>query len=589
MVTLLHTADTHLGYRQYHRPEREADFREAFYEVIEAAIEENVDALVHAGDLFDSSRPGIEALSDALEGLKRLDEADIPFLSIVGNHDGTRDRQWLDVFSSLGLATRLDDEGVTVRGGDDGDGDGGDNDSDGNDDAGREHRLALYGLDHVERGRRDRLDYAFDREKAIESDATALVAHGLFEPFPNGDWDARAICRQSSVEIDAILAGDDHINRETVLPEFETLLTYPGSTERTAADQREPRGYDLVTVSPAGGIDLDFRELSARKFVYVDVEMSEGEGLDRVLDALEAEAGESDFEEAVVIVTLSGAGERVASGPIEELGLAREALAVRVNDHREHTEEGREYGEVAFVDPDSAVETRRRTLGLSEHGHEIEGLVRDGEAVPDSNLTDVVEERVHEWLDGSLEPFERTEPDPEDSVSQADSADSSEEHSTATEEHLAAGREEGDGRVANGGSSDAEPAAGSTPDGSNSAKAAGDDTGESGEPTSASDGSSSVAANGSEAEIGAEAGIEPEDGIEAGGKADADPLEDDVEGESRPEEGETETDRGSEANGENGTARTGESDGSGRAENDVEGDERDRAEEKRTTQSTLWD
>ena len=586
MVTLLHTADTHLGYRQYHRPKREADFREAFYEVIEAAIEENVDALVHAGDLFDSSRPGIEALSDALEGLKRLDEADIPFLSIVGNHDGTRDRQWLDVFSSLGLATRLDDEGVTVQGGDDGD-----NDSDGNDGAGREHRLALYGLDHVERGRRNRLDYAFDREAAIESDATALVAHGLFEPFPNGDWDARAICRQSSVEIDAILAGDDHINRETVLPEFETLLTYPGSTERTAADQREPRGYDLVTVSPAGGIDLDFRELSARKFVYVDVEMSEGEGLDRVLDALETEEAESDFEEAVVIVTLSGAGERVASGPIEEFGLAREALVVRVNDRREHTEEGREYGEVAFVDPDSAVETRRRTLGLSEHGHKIEGLVRDGESVPDSNLTDVVEGRVREWLDDSLEPFERTEPNPVDSVSPADSADSSEEHSTATEEHLAAGREEGDGRVANGGSSDAEPAAGSTPDGSNSAKAAGDDTGESSEPISASDGSSSVAANESEAgaEPGIEAGTEPEDGIEAGGEADADSLEDNVEAESRPKEGETEADGGSEANGENGTARTDESDGSGRAENDTEGDKRDRAEEKRTTQSTLWD
>ncbi|PSP64506.1 hypothetical protein BRC77_03730 [Halobacteriales archaeon QH_8_64_26] len=137
MVTLLHTADTHLGYRQYHRPEREADFREAFYEVIEAAIARDVDAVVHAGDLFNSSRPGIDALSDALEGLKRLAAADIPFLSIVGNHDGTRDRQWLDVFASLGLATRLGESGFSIRSDEDGDETGA-------------SRVVLYGLDHVE-------------------------------------------------------------------------------------------------------------------------------------------------------------------------------------------------------------------------------------------------------------------------------------------------------------------------------------------------------------------------------------------------------------------------------------------------------
>ena len=399
MVTLLHTADTHLGYRQYHRPEREADFREAFYEVIEAAIARDVDAVVHAGDLFNSSRPGIDALSDALEGLKRLAAADIPFLSIVGNHDGTRDRQWLDVFASLGLATRLGESGFSIRSDEDGDETGA-------------SRVVLYGLDHVEPGRRDRLEYDFDPAAATDVDATVLVAHGLFEPFSNGDWDARAIYRQSSVEFDAILAGDDHTNQETIIDEGETLLSYPGSTERTAADQREPRRFDLIDVSPAGEIERRSVELDTREFVYVDVEMSEGDGVDRVLDAIGETEGETNLAEAVLIVTLTGGGERVSSGPIEERGLGRDALTVRVNDRREFDEEMDEYGEVAFADPDRAVEQRRRTVGLSANGREVEELVRETDAVPDSNVTETVEARVREWLDDRpAATFERTEPD----------------------------------------------------------------------------------------------------------------------------------------------------------------------------------
>ncbi|MDL0138757.1 metallophosphoesterase, partial [Halobacterium salinarum] len=52
MVRLLHTSDTHLGYRQYHLDERRQDFADAFAEVVSAGIQHDVDAVVHAGDLF---------------------------------------------------------------------------------------------------------------------------------------------------------------------------------------------------------------------------------------------------------------------------------------------------------------------------------------------------------------------------------------------------------------------------------------------------------------------------------------------------------------------------------------------------------
>ena len=425
MVTLLHTADTHLGYRQYHRPEREADFSAAFAQVIDAAIEQEVDAVVHAGDLFNSSRPGIEVLSGAFSQLQRLRNADIPFLGIVGNHDGTRDRQWIDVFESLGLATRLDSEGLTVGSESESDSAGLAGSDDGTVEGGGQ--VALYGLDHVDPGRRDRLEYAFDAAAAEGADAALLVAHGLFEPFPTGDWDVAAICRQSTVAFDAILAGDDHTSREGIVGDG-TLITYPGSTERTAADQREPRRFNFVRVPPDGAIDVDSRDLNTREFLYVDVEMDDGNDADRVLAALESEhARENGFEGSVVVVTLTGAGKRVRAGPIEEFGLERGALVVRVNDRREFDDQAQAYDDVAFADPEAAVQQRRRTLGLSELGSDIEELARSTDEVPDSNVTDVVEERVREWIEERpLEAFERRESTADETAEATEAAERTE-------------------------------------------------------------------------------------------------------------------------------------------------------------------
>ena len=85
MTRVLHTADTHLGYRQYHSPERQADFLSAFRRVVSDAIEDDVDAVVHAGDLFHDRRPGLSELLGTLDVLETLSEASIPFLRIGGS------------------------------------------------------------------------------------------------------------------------------------------------------------------------------------------------------------------------------------------------------------------------------------------------------------------------------------------------------------------------------------------------------------------------------------------------------------------------------------------------------------------------
>ncbi|ACP47262.1 metallophosphoesterase [Sulfolobus islandicus Y.N.15.51] len=87
MVQILHISDTHLGKRQHSLAEREKDIYDVFSQLIDIAIKERVDAVIHSGDLFDVSNPTTNALVIAVKILKKLKDANIPFLSIPGDHD----------------------------------------------------------------------------------------------------------------------------------------------------------------------------------------------------------------------------------------------------------------------------------------------------------------------------------------------------------------------------------------------------------------------------------------------------------------------------------------------------------------------
>lgn len=368
MTRVIHTGDTHLGYRQYHTPERRTDFLTAFRQVVDDAIKEDVDAVVHAGDLFHDRRPDLDDLLGTLSILRRLDSADVPFLAIVGNHERKRDRQWLDLFESLGLATRLDDNGITIG------------------------ETAFYGLDHVPRSKRDQLEYNFE---PCEQKHAALVSHGLFTPFPHGNWDTNEVLTSANINFDAMLLGDNHA-ADTAEVE-ETWVTYCGSTERASADERDPRGYNIIEFDD--DVTITRRGLNTREFVFIDLELGEEEGLDRVRERIREEA----VEDAVVIVTLDGDGDDITPASVESFALDRGALVARVNDHRE-VETSDVEPEVAFADPDDAVRERIRELGLSTAAHGIDETVRASK-VADSNVRETVEAKVREQLDSDPEAF----------------------------------------------------------------------------------------------------------------------------------------------------------------------------------------
>jgi DNA repair exonuclease SbcCD nuclease subunit len=100
-------SDTHLGRKNFKVAERENDFFSAFKQVIDYAIDNNSEAVLHAGDLFDTAKPAINVIIFAVEQLKRLKERGIPFFCISGSHDISATDSFLNVLQSVGLLANL--------------------------------------------------------------------------------------------------------------------------------------------------------------------------------------------------------------------------------------------------------------------------------------------------------------------------------------------------------------------------------------------------------------------------------------------------------------------------------------------------
>ena len=84
----LHVADIHLGYDRYDSPERTKDFFYTFCDVLQRyGLQENVDFVLVAGDLFEHRSILPSVLNQAEIALRALRESAIPVLAIEGNHD----------------------------------------------------------------------------------------------------------------------------------------------------------------------------------------------------------------------------------------------------------------------------------------------------------------------------------------------------------------------------------------------------------------------------------------------------------------------------------------------------------------------
>src|SRR5512140_3529157 len=96
-----HMADCHLG--GWRDPVMRSINHKVFESAVARCVQEKVDFVIIAGDLFNTSVPGMDVLQFAVRQLRILKDKGIPVYFVAGSHDcSPTGRSVLDVLESAG-------------------------------------------------------------------------------------------------------------------------------------------------------------------------------------------------------------------------------------------------------------------------------------------------------------------------------------------------------------------------------------------------------------------------------------------------------------------------------------------------------
>ena len=113
-MKIIHFSDLHIGYARYSKgidletglDNRIVDFLNTFDELVDYALQENVDLVIFAGDAYKDRNPSQTHQKEFAKRLLKLTKENIPIALVVGNHDmpGSKGRATaLDIFPTMNL------------------------------------------------------------------------------------------------------------------------------------------------------------------------------------------------------------------------------------------------------------------------------------------------------------------------------------------------------------------------------------------------------------------------------------------------------------------------------------------------------
>jgi len=255
---ILLVADTHLGFDLAFRPKiqrrrRGDDFFENFRRALKPALSNQVDLVVHGGDLLFRSKVPAKLVEMALAPLFEVADRGVDVYLVPGNHERSRipypllaAHKRLHIFDRP--RTFLHKTGAMI--------------------------LSLSGFPSA--GRRLNFKKLLSQTGYQQpADARLLCLHEAVEgatvgpsnyTFRNTPDVVR--CRDIPGGFTAVLCG--HIHRHQVLTKnLAAPVFYPGSVERTSfAEKDEPKGFITLEISPDGSLaDWTFHHLPARPMI----------------------------------------------------------------------------------------------------------------------------------------------------------------------------------------------------------------------------------------------------------------------------------------------------------------------------------
>lgn len=260
-MRFLHLADVHLDTPFAGRSEalrehlREAS-RAAFRRAVDLALEEDVHALLLAGDLFDGERLSFETEGFLLAELERLSHAGIPTVYATGNHDpGEAGRRAHGLPWPDGVTVVAGPEPVRV------------------DVRDRRERLVGRITAAGHEGPRESRDLAASFPPAEGSVPEIALLHAQVV----GSRSSEAHDPYAPTEVQTLRAGGydywalGHVHvRQRV--SSDPLAWYPGNLQGRNPRETGPKGALLVEVGEGGTADVEFRPLARVRWEHLLVE-----------------------------------------------------------------------------------------------------------------------------------------------------------------------------------------------------------------------------------------------------------------------------------------------------------------------------
>lgn len=259
-MKLLHFSDTHLGFSDLDIVNsdginvREADFYDAFDQVIDAIEKLRPDYVIHTGDLFHRASPSNRAITYALKAIKRVEKLGIPLIIIAGNHSTPRTSTSSPILEAL---STLDNVRAVF--------------------AQKYEKVAFedvvfHALPHINderiiEGELDSIESQIDENKMnIMMMHCSVGAHYLMHEF--GEWVYPKAREDIFAKMDYVALG--HWHGFGAVGKHPNVY-YSGSTERTSSsDKRDDKGYVIVDLSD--GLSVSHEGITLRKSLAFEID-----------------------------------------------------------------------------------------------------------------------------------------------------------------------------------------------------------------------------------------------------------------------------------------------------------------------------
>jgi len=323
-MRILHFADLHLGVESYNGgidsetglPLRLHDFLNAFDEVVEYAIHENIDLVLFCGDAYKSREPSQTHQREFARRIWKMASADIPVFLLTGNHDlpnAIGRATTLEIFRTLEIqnvtvANRPGTYRVETK-------------------TGPLQVVALpwarrnallsheetknLTLDEINKRMESILTERLNQEIAsLETDIPAiLAAHVCLSSATFGSERAMimgndyVMLHSSVVRPEFAYVALGHIHRKQVLGS-DPPAVYPGSLQRIDfSEQDDEKGFFIVDISAGRQTTFGFQKVKARRFLTIKVNIGSQEA--DPTSAVLREIERHDVTDAIVRVQIT--------------------------------------------------------------------------------------------------------------------------------------------------------------------------------------------------------------------------------------------------------------------------------------------